>query len=177
VTVKVVDDDGRELPAGEVGTIYLSTLGSRKFAYHNAPEKTAAAFRGDFFTVGDMGWLDDAGYLYIADRRTDMVISGGVNIYPAEIESALLAHPDVVDAAVFGIPDERWGESLHAVVEPRRGTALTAESLQAWCRERLADYKTPRSVDLVVELPRDPNGKILKRELREPFWVGQARRV
>ena len=177
VTVKVVDDDGRELPAGEVGTIYLSTLGGRKFSYHNAPEKTAAAFRGDFFTVGDMGWLDDTGYLYIADRRTDMVISGGVNIYPAEIEAALLAHPDVVDAAVFGVPDERWGESLRAVVEPRRGTAVTPESLQAWCRERLADYKTPRSVDLVAELPRDPNGKILKRELREPFWAGQARRV
>jgi long-chain acyl-CoA synthetase len=177
VTVKVVDDDGRELPAGEVGTIYLSTLGSRKFSYHNAPEKTAAAFRGDFFTVGDMGWLDDAGYLYIADRRTDMVISGGVNIYPAEVEAALLAHPDVVDAAVFGVPDERWGESLRAVVEPRRGTALTPESLRAWCRERLADYKTPRSVDLVAELPRDPNGKVLKRELREPFWAGQARRV
>ena len=177
VTVKVVDDDGRELPAGEVGTIYLSTLGGRKFSYHNAPEKTAAAFRGDFFTVGDMGWLDDADYLYIADRRTDMVISGGVNIYPAEIEAALLAHPDVVDAAVFGVPDERWGESLRAVVEPRRGTSLTAESLQAWCRERLADYKTPRSVDLVAELPRDPNGKVLKRQLREPFWAGQARRV
>jgi long-chain acyl-CoA synthetase len=177
VTVKVVDDDGRELPAGAVGTIYLSTLGSRKFSYHNAPEKTAAAFRGDFFTVGDMGWLDDAGYLFIADRRTDMVISGGVNIYPAEIEATLLAHPDVVDAAVFGVPDERWGESLRAVVEPRRGTTLTAESLQAWCRERLADYKTPRSVDLVAELPRDPNGKVLKRELREPFWAGQPRRV
>jgi long-chain acyl-CoA synthetase len=177
VTVKVLGDDGRELPAGEVGTIYLSTLGSRKFSYHNAPEKTAAAFRGDFFTVGDMGWLDEDGYLYIADRRTDMVISGGVNIYPAEIEAALLTHPDVVDAAVFGIPDERWGESLHAVVEPRRGTSPRAESLRAWCRERLADYKTPRSVDLVAELPRDPNGKVLKRQLREPFWAGQARSV
>jgi long-chain acyl-CoA synthetase len=177
VTVKILDDDGGEVPSGAVGTIYLSTLGSRKFSYHNAPEKTAAAFRGDFFTVGDMGWLDDAGYLYIADRRTDMVISGGVNIYPAEIEATLLTHPAVVDAAVFGVPDERWGESLRAVVEPRPGIALSAESLQAWCRERLADYKTPRSVELVAELPRDPNGKVLKRQLREPFWAGQARRV
>jgi long-chain acyl-CoA synthetase len=176
VTVKILDDDGRELPPGEVGTIYLSSLGGRRFSYHNAPEKTAAAFRGDFFTVGDMGWLDEAGYLYIADRRTDMVISGGVNIYPAEIEAALLAHPAVVDAAVFGVPDERWGESLHAVVEPRPGETLTVESLQAWCRERLADYKTPRGVQLVAELPRDPNGKVLKRQLREPFWAGQARR-
>jgi len=132
---------------------------------------------GDLVTMGDMGYQDEDGYLYLCDRKRDMIISGGVNIYPAEIEAALLAHPDVVDAAVFGVPDERWGESLRAVVEPRRGTSLTAESLQAWCRERLADYKTPRSVDLVAELPRDPNGKVLKRQLREPFWAGQARRV
>src|SRR5262249_25761754 len=120
VTVQGVDDDGREPAWGEAGTTHLSTLGSRIFSYHNAPEKTAAAFRGDFFTVGDMGWLDDAGYLYIADRRTDMVISGGVNIYPAEIEATLLAHPHVVDAPVFGGPDERGGECPPAVVHARR---------------------------------------------------------
>jgi long-chain acyl-CoA synthetase len=177
ITVKILDDDGRELPAGEVGTIYLSSIGSRKFSYHNAPEKTAAAFRGDFFTVGDMGWLDGDGYLFIADRRTDMVISGGVNIYPAEIEATLLAHPDVVDAAVFGIPDPRWGESLHAVVEARRAAALDGAAVQAWCRERLADYKTPRSVEFVAELPRDPNGKVLKRQLRQPHWEGQQRSI
>jgi long-chain acyl-CoA synthetase len=124
-----------------------------------------------------VGWLDADGYLFIADRRTDMVISGGVNIYPAEVEAVLLEHPDVVDAAVFGIPDDRWGESLAAVVEPRRGVALTADALQAWCRERVADYKTPRSVQFVAELPRDPNGKVLKRQLREPYWVGRERRV
>jgi long-chain acyl-CoA synthetase len=177
VTVKILDDDGREVPPGEVGTIYLSALGSGKFSYRNAPEKTAGAFRGDFFTVGDMGWLDADGYLFIADRRTDMVISGGVNIYPAEIEAALHAHPDVVDAAVFGVPDDRWGESLHAVVEPRRDAPLTAAAVQAWCRERLADYKTPRTVEFTAELPRDPNGKVLKRQLREPHWAGRARRV
>ena len=177
ITVKILDDDRRELPAGEVGTIYLSSLGSRKFSYHNAPDKTAAAFFGDSFTVGDVGWLDDAGYLFIADRRTDMVISGGVNIYPAEIEAALVAHPDVVDAAVFGVPDERWGESLLAVVEPRRGATLDATGVQAWCRGRLADYKTPRTVEFIAELPRDPNGKVLKRQLREPYWAGRALRV
>jgi long-chain acyl-CoA synthetase len=177
ITVKILDDDGTPLGPGDVGTIYLSSLGTGKFAYHNAPEKTAAAFRGDFFTVGDVGWLDADGYLFIADRRTDMVISGGVNIYPAEIESVLLEHPDVVDAAVFGIPDERWGESLAAVIEPRRGTALTGDAVQAWCRERVADYKVPRSVQLVAELPRDPNGKVLKRQLREPYWAGRERRV
>jgi long-chain acyl-CoA synthetase len=177
ITVQILDDDGRELPAGEVGTIYLSSLGSRKFSYHNAPEKTAAAFRGDFFTVGDMGWLDADGYLFIADRRIDMVISGGVNIYPAEIEATLLAHPDVVDAAVFGVPDARWGESLHAVVEPRRGAALDDAAVQAWCRERLADYKTPRTVEFIAELPRDPNGKVLKRQLRQPHWEGRPRTI
>ena len=177
VTVKILDDQRRELPAGEVGTIYLSTLGGRKFSYHNAPDKTAAAFAGDFFTVGDVGWLDADGYLFIADRRTDMVISGGVNIYPAEIEAVLLEHPDVVDATVFGVPDERWGESLHAVIEGRPGAALSADGVQAWCRERLAGYKTPRSVEFVAQLPRDPNGKVLKRQLREPHWAGRARAI
>jgi long-chain acyl-CoA synthetase len=163
-----MDDDGNEVPAGTIGTIYLSTPGGRKFSYHNDAEKTASAFRGDRFTVGDLGWLDDAGYLFIADRRTDMVISGGVNVYPAEIEAALIAHPDVVDAAVFGIPDERWGQSLHAVVEAR--TSMTADAIQAWCREKLADYKCPRTVEFTAELPRDPNGKVLKRQLRAPHW-------
>jgi long-chain acyl-CoA synthetase len=177
ITVKILDEEGNPLGPGEVGTIYLSSLGTGKFSYHNAPEKTAAAFRGDFFTVGDVGWLDADGYLFIADRRTDMVISGGVNIYPAEIEAVLLEHPDVVDAAVFGVPDDRWGESLAAVIEPRRGAALTGEAVQSWCRQRVADYKTPRSVQFVAELPRDPNGKVLKRQLRDPYWAGRERRV
>ncbi len=177
IRVKILDDQGEDLPAGEVGTIYLSSPRGGKFSYRNAPEKTKTAFRGDFFTVGDMGWVDDDGYLFVADRRTDMVISGGVNVYPAEIEATLLAHPDVVDAAVFGIPDDRWGESLQAVVEARAGAALTADAVRAWCRERLADYKTPRGVDFVAELPRDPNGKVLKRELRDPYWAGRPRPV
>ncbi len=177
VSVKILDDAGRELGPGEVGTIYLSLPGGRRFTYHNAPEKTAAAFRGDYFTVGDVGYLDEAGYLFICDRKADMVISGGVNIYPAEIENVLVAHPDVVDAAVFGVPDDRWGEALVAVVEPRRGAVVHAEALRAWCRARLADYKCPRRIELVAELPRDPNGKVLKRELREPYWAGRARRV
>lgn len=168
ITVSVLDDDGAEVPPGTIGTIYLSSPGGRKFSYHNDDAKTAAAFRGDRFTVGDLGWLDEEGYLFIADRRTDMVITGGVNVYPAEIEAALIAHPDIVDAAVFGIPDERWGQALHAVVETR--TPLTAEQVQAWCREKLADYKCPRTVEFVDVLPRDPNGKVLKRDLRARFW-------
>jgi long-chain acyl-CoA synthetase len=176
VAVRVVGDDGRPVPAGEIGTIYLSSPAGG-FEYHNAPDKTAAAFRDGFFTVGDMGYLDTDGYLFIADRRADMVISGGVNVYPAEIESVLAAHPDVIDAAVFGVPDARWGESLHAVVEPRKGSALAGDDLRSWCRERLADFKCPRAFDLVAELPRDPNGKVLKRQLREPFWAGREKRV
>jgi long-chain acyl-CoA synthetase len=169
VTVKVVDDAFRECAPGEVGTIYLSSRSGARFRYHNAEEKTAAAFRGDFFTVGDMGYLDADGYLFIADRKHDMVISGGVNIYPLEIEHVLVTHPEVVDVAVMGLPDPRWGEALLAVVERPKGSALAEAALQAWCRERIADYKVPRRVEFVDELPRDPNGKVLKRFLRERF--------
>ncbi|MGH7893092.1 MAG: AMP-binding protein [Candidatus Binatia bacterium] len=167
VTVRILDDEGHECPPGTVGTIYLSSRGGARFRYHNAEEKTASVFRGDFFTVGDMGHLDDDGYLFISDRKHDMVISGGVNIYPLEIENVLAAHPDVVDVAVVGVPDARWGETLVAVVQPRQASALTGAALQAWSRERMADYKVPRRVELVAELPRDPNGKVLKRFLRE----------
>ena len=167
VAVKILDDAGRECGPGEVGTIYLSSRGGARFRYHNAEEKTAAAFRGDFFTVGDVGHLDADGYLFISDRKHDMNISGGVNIYPREIEHVVIEHPDVVDVAVLGVADARWGEAVAAVVERRPGSALDAAALQAWCRERMADYKIPRHVQFVTELPRDPNGKVLKRFLRE----------
>jgi long-chain acyl-CoA synthetase len=166
VTVKILDEEGLDCAPNEVGTIYLSTRGA-PFRYHNAEEKTAAAFRGGFFTVGDMGYLDDDGYLFISDRKHDMIISGGVNIYPREIENVVIEHPDVVDVAVLGLPDSRWGESVVAVVERRAGAALDAAALTAWCREKMADYKVPRRIELVAELPRDPNGKVLKRFLRE----------
>ena len=165
--VKIVDDDGRPVAAGEIGTIRVSAIPGYQFGYHNAPEKTAAAWDGDYFTVGDMGWLDDDGYLFIADRRTDLVISGGVNIYPAEVEQAIVEHPDVVDVAVFGVPDDRMGQTVHAVVELRAGSPCTAEVLIAFVRGTLADYKLPRSVEFVELLPREPNGKIRKTELRE----------
>jgi long-chain acyl-CoA synthetase len=171
VTVKILDDEGRECAPGEVGTIYLSSRGGARFRYHNAEEKTAAAFRGDFFTVGDIGHLDGDGYLFISDRKHDMIISGGVNIYPREIEYVVIEHPDVIDVAVLGVPNARWGESVVAVVEARTGSSLDAAALQAWCRERMADYKVPRHVELVGELPRDPNGKVLKRFLRESLSI------
>jgi long-chain acyl-CoA synthetase len=177
VVVKILDDQGHECSPGAVGTIYLSSRGGARFRYHNAAEKTAAAFRGDFFTVGDVGWVDDEGYLFISDRKHDMVISGGVNIYPLEIENVLAGHPDVVDVAVVGVPDPRWGEALVAVVERRPGSALAADALTSWTRERIADYKVPRRIEFVAELPRDPNGKVVKRLLRERFGAPPPERA
>ena len=167
--VKIVGDSGESLSPGEIGTIRVSAIPGYRFGYHNAPEKTAAAWDGDYFTVGDMGWLDDDGYLFIADRRTDLVISGGVNIYTAEVEQAIAEHPDVVDVAVFGVPDERMGQTVHAVVELRSGSLTMAEELVASLRGTLADYKLPRSVELVDLLPREPSGKVRKTELREQY--------
>ena len=168
VEVRVLDDEGNDLPSGEVGLVYVSALaGGPKFEYHNAPDKTGEAWRDSLFTVGDLGWLDDDGFLFVADRRVDLVISGGVNIYPAEVEQALAEHPDVVDAAVFGLPDERMGQRVHAVVELRPGTVRDADALIEALREQLADFKLPRTVEFVDELPREPTGKVRKRQLRE----------
>jgi long-chain acyl-CoA synthetase len=170
--VKILDDDGAELPAGEIGLIYVSAIPGYRFGYHNAPDKTGEAWQGDFFTVGDLGRLDEDGYLYIADRRTDLIISGGVNIYPAEVEQALAALPQVVDAAVFGVPDDRMGQRVHAVVELRSGASPSVDGLLAQLGESLAGFKVPRSVQLVDRLPREPNGKVLKRQLREDYLSG-----
>ncbi len=166
ITVRICDDDGNELPAGEIGSIYISSFSGQRFEYHNAPEKTAQAWRDGFFTVGDLGSLDEDGYLFLADRRTDLVLSGGVNVYPAEVEAALVEDDDVVDAAVIGLPDERMGQRVHAVVELRAGTPRDADALLARLAGRLADYKRPRTVEFVDELPREPNGKVLKTRLR-----------
>jgi long-chain acyl-CoA synthetase len=169
----ILDDDGNPLPPGEVGTIYAKPAES-SFEYHNDPEKTASSHRGQWFTVGDAGYLDEDGYLYLTDRKSDMVISGGVNIYPREIEDALHQHPDVVDCAVLGVPDDEWGEILYAVVQRYDRASLDADGVVAWCREKLADYKRPRVVEFVDELPRDPNGKVRKPKLREA-WIAQQR--
>jgi len=176
VELRILDAAGEDVAPGEVGLIYVSPMGARGgFQYHGAPDKTASAYRGRLFTVGDMGYVDADGYLFISDRKADMVISGGVNIYPREIEEVLYRHPAVVDVAVFGVPDDHWGEALKAVVELKR--AATAEDLAAFCKEHLAAYKCPRTFDLVDELPRDPNGKVLKRKLRDAHWQGRAKQV
>lgn len=168
----IVDDNGTELPPGEVGTIYFAD--GPRFEYHNDPDKTADAYneRG-WSTLGDLGWLDEDGYLYLADRRSHLILSGGVNIYPAEVEGALVMHPEVSDVAVFGIPDPDFGEEVKAVVQPvdmdEAGPDLETE-LISYTRERLAGYKCPRSVDFRRELPRSRTGKLFKRELQDPYW-------
>ena len=176
--VKVLDDDGNELPPNTVGTVYLKLMGD--FAYKGDPEKTAANRHGDYFTVGDMGELDADGFLYLRDRKIDMIVSGGINVYPAEVEAALLSHPAVGDAAVFGIPHDDWGEEVLAVVEPAVGVepsdALAGELL-AHCETMLARYKLPRRLEFVDALPRDPNGKLYKRRLRDPYWAGRERAI
>ncbi len=176
--VHIVGDDTEvDLPVGQTGTVYFA--GGREFEYHNDPEKTErTANRKGWRTLGDVGYLDADGYLYLTDRASDMVISGGVNIYPREAELALATHPQVVDVAVFGVPDEEMGESLLAVVQTQSGDeSPTAEDLMAWCRDRLAGYKCPRAVEFIAEMPRDPSGKLFKRLLREPYWKDRSSRI
>jgi long-chain acyl-CoA synthetase len=165
VEIRVLSkDDGTPVPTGEDGLIYIRLAGGAQFHYHNDPAKTSGAWRDGAFTVGDIGHLDDDGHLYITDRLSDMVIRGGVNIYPREIEEVLHRHPAVVDCAVFGVPDDRYGEALKAVIETRG--AVEAGEVQAFVREHLADFKCPTIIEFVDELPRDPNGKVLKRLLK-----------
>jgi len=169
VEVKILDELGEEQPTGTAGLVFVMPPGGVKFHYHEDDEKTASAWRDNAFTVGDVGYLDADGYLFLTDRAADMVIRGGVNIYPREVEEVLFAHPAVVDCAVFGVPDERLGEQLMAVVEVREPVA--PDALRDFCRERLADFKVPARFELVDELPRQPNGKVLKRVLREQHWA------
>lgn len=172
--VRIGDDEGNELPRGETGLVYIKSPPGARFEYYKAEDKTASSYRGEYFTLGDVGYMDDDGYLYLTDRSANLIISGGVNIYPAEVDAILLLHPAVGDAATIGIPDDEWGESVLAVVETQPGVepddALAAELL-AHCRDRLAHFKCPRSVTFVDELPRQDNGKIYKRLLRDRFRV------
>jgi long-chain acyl-CoA synthetase len=175
VEVRILDGDGNALASGENGLIYIAPAGGARFHYHDDPDKTAQAWRDGAFTVGDIGYLDDDGYLYLTDRASDMVIRRGVNVYPREIEDVLYLHPAVVDCAVFGVPDERDGESLKAVVELRAG--VSPDDLRLHVAAVLADYKVPKHVEIVDELPRHPNGKVMKRLLREQAWAGEDRKI
>ncbi len=173
--IRLLNEAGEPVPDGTPGEIW--TRSPWLAEYYNQPEATSKSMRDGFFSVGDIAYRDSEGYYYICDRKIDMVISGGVNIYPAEIEAVLAAHPAVADVAVIGVPDAHWGESVKAVVELRPGKSATAEELIAFCGERLADYKKPRSVDFVDELPRNPAGKLLKNQIREPYWAGTGRKI
>ena len=178
--IAVFDDGGNRLGPHQIGTVYMAMSGGASFEYHKDKEKTEKNRIGGFFTVGDVGYLDEDGFLFLSDRKIDMIISGGANIYPAEIENVLLSHPKVVDAAVFGIPDEDWGEQVKAVIEPIdgvEGSEELAEEILAYCEGRLAKFKTPKTIDFTREMPRDPNGKLYKRKLRDPYWVGRERAV
>ncbi|MBV9169935.1 MAG: acyl-CoA synthetase [Chloroflexi bacterium] len=174
----ILDDAGNVLPVGQIGTVYSKARDD--FSYFKDPEKTARARRGPYATVGDVGYLDEDGYLYLCDRQSDMIISGGVNIYPAEVESVLITHPSVGDVAVFGVPNDEWGEEVKAVVEPRAGVAPSAElaqSLLEFCSGKMARYKLPRSIDFLEQLPRDPSGKLYKRKLRDAYWRDRERAI
>jgi long-chain acyl-CoA synthetase len=175
--VKVADDDGNELARGDVGLVFLRAQAATKFDYYGDGEKTAGAYRGDYFTLGDMGYMDVEGYLFLTDRSTNLIISGGVNIYPAEIDAVLLQHPAVGDVATIGVLNEEWGEEVKAVVQPAPGIEPSDElaaELLAFCRERLAHYKCPRSIDFTERLPREDTGKIYKRFLRDQYREAAA---
>jgi long-chain acyl-CoA synthetase len=176
-TVKVFGENGAELPPGRSGEVYVWHSAWPNFTYEGDEEKRRSVERDGLVSVGDIGYLDGDGYLYLNDRASDMVISGGVNIYPAEIEACLLSLPGVRDCAVFGIPDEEFGEALAAHVEPIEGTVLSEEEVRVYVRERLASYKAPRVVEFSGSLPREDSGKIFKRRLREPYWEGRERAI
>jgi len=174
--MKVVDADDREVPHGEIGEIVYRGGGIMQ-GYWNRPRDTAEVIRDGWFHTGDAGTEDADGFFYIKDRIKDMIVSGGENIYPAELESVLAGHPAIADVAVIGVPDDQWGETVKAVVVRKPGQELTEEELIEWSRPKLAGYKRPRSVDFAEMIPRNPSGKILKRELRQPYWEGAARQV
>jgi acyl-CoA synthetase (AMP-forming)/AMP-acid ligase II len=174
--VKVVDREGTELPRGEIGEIVAASVQVSQGYYKN-PEANRDAFFGRFLGIGDMGYMDDEGYIYLVDRKSDMIISGGVNIYPAEIEAVMIEHPQIQELAVIGVPDDKWGESVKAVVIKKEGATLTEQTIIEWCKGKIAGYRIPRSVDFVTDFPRTAAGKIQKKALREQYWKESDRKI
>lgn len=170
IEYSIVDDDGADLPPGEIGTIYCRRADGGP-EYYGDPDKTSSIRLPDGrFTVGDVGWLDEESYLYLADRRVDLIITGGSNVYPAEIEAVLVEHPAIADVAVFGIPDPDWGQQIKAVLEPAEGADIDVEEVRRFAAMRLAPFKVPRTFDVIDALPREAHGKLKKRLLRDPYW-------
>jgi acyl-CoA synthetase (AMP-forming)/AMP-acid ligase II len=176
VDLRIVDTAGRDCCAGEVGEIVIRAPIVMR-GYWNRPEATASSVRDGWMHTGDAAYMDAEGYVFIYDRLKDMIVSGGENVYPAEVENAIFGHPGVADVAVIGVPDEKWGESVKAIVVAKPGSAPDADDIIAWARERIAGYKAPKSVDFVAAIPRNLTGKILRRELRMPYWQGRDRMV
>ena len=177
VSVRIVDTSGADVPRGTVGELWTRSP-QNMLGYWNNPAATAATVKPDgWLKTGDAGYVDDEGYIYLHDRMKDMIVSGGENVSPAEVENVLMTHPEVGDVAVIGVPDEKWGEAVKAVVVPAVGTAPSEADLIAYARERLGGFKLPKSVDFAEVLPRTPSGKLLKRTLREPYWQGVSRRI
>ncbi len=166
-SIEIRDDEGTLLPAGEIGAVWIRPPQNHRFSYNKAPEKTDAAWREGAFTVGDLGHLAEDGFLFLADRRSDLILTGGANVYPAEVEQVLFRHPAILDAAVVGLPDEEMGQKVAAVIELRAGAVATVAEIDVFCRRELASYKCPRRIELVPELPREPSGKVRKYLLRE----------
>jgi long-chain acyl-CoA synthetase len=178
--LRILDDDGNEVAQGVSGTLYFRVSPIAPFEYYKDPAKTAAAHRGDYFTLGDVGYLDEDGYLFLTGRTAECIISGGVNIYPQEIDNELIKHPAVEDACTIGVPNEEWGEEVKSVLTLNPGFAGSPElasDIQAFARGRLAGFKVPRSIEFVDELPRSPAGKIQRKKVREPYWAGRARQI
>ena len=174
--IKCVDENGTEVPQGEVGEILIKS-GFVMKGYWKRDEATADAIKDGWFRTGDAGYFDDEGFLYIHDRVKDMIVSGGENVYPAEVENGLFGHPDIADVAVIGVPDEKWGECVKAIIVAKPGTTPNEADIIAYAKTRIAGYKCPKSVDVVEALPRNASGKVLRRQLREPYWEGVKRRV
>ncbi|HTO58788.1 MAG TPA: AMP-binding protein, partial [Pseudomonadales bacterium] len=178
--VKIMDEEGNELPPGVPGLIYHETQKLNPFQYYKDTKKTQSAHRGEFFTLGDIGYFDEDDYLFLTGRSAEIIISGGVNIYPQEIDSELLKHPAVVDVCTVGVPNEEWGEEVKSVVQlapGNTGDAKLAAELIAFAKSRLPGFKTPRTIDFVTDLPRLPSGKIQRRLVRAPYWAGRAKQI
>jgi len=176
VEIKIIGDEGQELSTGEIGEVITKSALNMK-GYWNKSDATKEAIQNEWFFSGDAGFFDDEGYLYIHDRVKDMIVSGGENIYPAEVENALMSNPDIIDAAVIGIPDEKWGESVKGFVVLKDGAKLNEVDIISYTKTQIAGYKCPKSINFIDMLPRNPSGKVLRRELREPFWEGIERKV
>jgi long-chain acyl-CoA synthetase len=175
--IKILDEAGRALSPGEIGEVFSRISAYSDFTYHNYPEKRREIEREGFITSGDVGYFDGDGYLFLCDRKRDMVISGGTNIYPAEIEAVLHAMPGIADCAVFGVPDDEYGETLMALIEPVNGASIDIAQVRTELAQKLANYKVPRTIELRASLPREDSGKIFKRRLRDPYWEGVRRKI